>query len=143
MEKVFEQIDNLFVNGVINGIISIIIAGIVLIAINKLLNKFIKKKWPDNYVLQKRIKKIILITIFLAIVCSEVKFLKSFATALLASGGIFAVVIGLASQEAAGNLINGAMIMAYKPYKILLLLQGIMLEELLLIFHLDIVLLKH
>ena len=55
MEKVFEQIDNLFVNGVINGIISIVIAGIVLIAINKLLNKFIKKKWPDNYVLQKRI----------------------------------------------------------------------------------------
>ena len=112
MEKIFEQIDNLFVNGVINGIISIVIAGIVLIAINKLLNKFIKKKWPDNYVLQKRIK------IFLAIVCSEVKFLKSFATALLASGGIVAVVIGLASQEAAGNLINGAMIMAYKPYKI-------------------------
>ena len=35
-----------------------------------------------------------------------------------ASGGIVAVVIGLASQEAAGNLINGAMIMAYKPYKI-------------------------
>ena len=68
MEKIFEQIDNLFVNGVINGIISIVIAGIVLIAINKLLNKFIKKKWPDNYVLQKRIKKIILITIFLAIV---------------------------------------------------------------------------
>lgn len=83
MEKIFEQIDNLFVNGVINGIISIVIAGIVLIAINKLLNKFIKKKWPDNYVLQKRIKKIILITIFLAIVCSEVKFLKSFATAYL------------------------------------------------------------
>ena len=82
MEKIFEQIDNLFVNGVINGIISIVIAGIVLIAINKLLNKFIKKKWPDNYVLQKRIKKIILITIFLAIVYSEVKFLKSFATAL-------------------------------------------------------------
>lgn len=51
--KIFEQIDNLFVNGVINGIISIVIAGIVLIAINKLLNKFIKKKWPDNYVLQK------------------------------------------------------------------------------------------
>lgn len=56
--KVFEQIDNLFVNGVINGIISIIIAGIVLIAINKLLNKFIKKKWPDNYVLQKELKRL-------------------------------------------------------------------------------------
>ena len=40
MEKVFQQIDNLFVNGVINGVISIIIAGIVLIAVNKLLNMY-------------------------------------------------------------------------------------------------------
>ena len=37
MEKVFEQIDNLFVNGVINGIISIIIAGIVLIVLSIIL----------------------------------------------------------------------------------------------------------
>ena len=42
MEKIFEQIDNLFVNGVINGIISIVIAGIVLIAINKLLNIYFR-----------------------------------------------------------------------------------------------------
>ena len=49
---------------------------------------------------------------------SEVKYLRSFAGALLASGGIVAVVIGLASQQAASNLINGAMILAYKPYKV-------------------------
>ena len=35
MEKVFQQIDNLFVNGVINGVISIIIAGIVIIMFYK------------------------------------------------------------------------------------------------------------
>ena len=64
MEKIFEQIDNLFVNGVINGIISIVIAGSVLIAINKLLNKFIKKKWPDNYVFKKELKRLFLLQSF-------------------------------------------------------------------------------
>lgn len=118
MEKIYNQIDNLFVNGFINGIVSIIIMAIIILILNKISNKYIKKKWPENNITQKRIKKIILISIFLAIVCSEVKFLKTFATALLASGGIVAVIIGLASQEAAGNLINGAMILAYKPFKV-------------------------
>lgn len=49
---------------------------------------------------------------------SEIKAMESIIKALLASGGIIAVVVGLASQEAASNLINGFMIMTYKPYKI-------------------------
>ena len=58
MEKVFQQIDNLFVNGVINGVISIIIAGLVLIAVNKLLKRngliimFYKKELKRLFSLQ-------------------------------------------------------------------------------------------
>lgn len=37
---------------------------------------------------------------------------------LLASGGVLAVVIGLAAQEAAGNFVNGVMIAIFKPFKI-------------------------
>ncbi len=37
---------------------------------------------------------------------------------LLASGGVIAVVLGLAAQEAAGNFINGLMITIFKPFKI-------------------------
>lgn len=118
IESMYNQIDHLFVNGVIDGITSIIMMAIIILIINKIINKFINNKWPENNVIQKRIKKIILVSLFLAVICSEVKFLKSFATALLASGGIVAVVVGLASQEAASNLINGAMILAYKPYKV-------------------------
>lgn len=118
IESMYSQIDHLFVNGVIDGITSIIMMVIIILIINKIINKFINNKWPENNVIQKRIKKIILVSLFLAVICSEVKFLKSFATALLASGGIVAVVVGLASQEAASNLINGAMILAYKPYKV-------------------------
>lgn len=118
VESVYKQIDKLFVNGVIEGMISIIIMAIIILILNKFINKFIKKKWPDNNIIQKKIKKVILISLFAAVVFNEVTFLKSFVGALLASGGIVAVVIGLASQEAASNLINGAMILAYKPYKI-------------------------
>lgn len=49
---------------------------------------------------------------------SEITAMQSIIKALLASGGILAVVVGLASQEAASNMINGFMIMTYKPYKI-------------------------
>ena len=118
MEKFYNQIDGLFTNGVISGVISILIAGFLLLIVNKLLNKVIYNKWPENNITQKRIKKVLLVCIFMSIMCNEIKFLKTFATALLASGGIVAVVIGLASQEAASNLINGAMILAYKPYKV-------------------------
>lgn len=118
VESMYDQVDNLFVNGAVNGIASIIIMAIIILIINKIINKFIKNKWPENNITQKRIKKIILVSLFFAVICSEVKFLKSFATALLASGGIVAVIVGLASQEAASNLINGAMILAYKPYKV-------------------------
>lgn len=39
-------------------------------------------------------------------------------TALAASGGIIAVVLGLAAQEATGNFVNGLMIAIFKPFKI-------------------------
>lgn len=118
LEVLYKQVDKLFVNGVIDGMISIIVMAIIVLIANKFINKFIYKKWPENNIIQKKIKKVILIGLFLAVVFSEVKVLRSFVGALLASGGIVAVVIGLASQEAASNLINGAMILAYKPYKV-------------------------
>lgn len=118
LEILYNQIDKLFVNGVISGMISIITMAIIVLIANKFANKFIKKKWPENNIIQRKIKRVILVGLFLAVVFSEVKYLRSFAGALLASGGIVAVVIGLASQQAASNLINGAMILAYKPYKV-------------------------
>ena len=118
LEILYNQIDKLFVNGVISGMISIITMAIIVLIANKFANKFIKKKWPENNIIQRKIKRVILVGLFIAVVFSEVKYLRSFAGALLASGGIVAVVIGLASQQAASNLINGAMILAYKPYKV-------------------------
>lgn len=113
-----ESLDKYFNNGFFNGMFSIIVIVIIAILLNKALNKAIKRKFTENNVFYLRVKKILIILIALAFILSEIKGLSSIAKALLASGGIFAVVIGLASQEAASNLINGFMIMTYKPYKV-------------------------
>lgn len=54
--------------------------------------------------------------ICLASILSEVPGLDSFITTFLAGSGIVAVFIGIASQEAAGNLISGVLILVFKPF---------------------------
>lgn len=120
MENIYKQIDKLFVNGLIGSGISIILLIIFILIINKLINKLIHKKIDDplKLVFPMRIKKMIIITIIIAVIMGELTATQTIIKALLASGGILAVIIGLASQEAASNIINGFMIMTYKPYKI-------------------------
>lgn len=120
MEKIYEQIDSLFVNGLINSAISILVLIVVVVIVNKIINKIMKKKITDplKLVFPMRVKKVILVTIVLATIMSEITSMQSIIRALVASGGILAVVVGLASQEAASNMINGFMIITYKPYKI-------------------------
>lgn len=44
--------------------------------------------------------------------------LRSLAQTALGGAGIMAVVIGIASQEALGNIVSGMFIMAFKPFKV-------------------------
>lgn len=116
MENVYNQLDSIFEHGLINSSISILLVLVFVIILNHILNKYIQKKYSHNLLMAKRIKKVILISIVLWCVFTQIKPLQSLATTLLASGGIIAVVVGLASQEAASNIINGLMIYAYKPF---------------------------
>ena len=120
LDKIYKQLDSLFVHGLINSLISIIIVIIIALILNKIINKIIKKKITDpiKIVFPMRIKKIVLIMLVLIVILSELSAMQSIMRALLASGGIIAVVLGLASQEAASNIINGFMVLTYKPYKI-------------------------
>lgn len=116
MENIYNQLDSIFEHGLINSSISILLVLVFVIILNHILNKYIQKKYSHNLLMAKRIKKVILISIVLWCVFTQIKPLQSLATTLLASGGIIAVVVGLASQEAASNIINGLMIYAYKPF---------------------------
>ena len=91
---------------------------ILIFIINKVLNRLINAKIKSNVKLIKRIKKIILMTIMVLVIAFQFKATKDIAAALLASSGIIAVVVGLASQEAASNLVAGGMILFTRPYKI-------------------------
>lgn len=118
METTIKHLDTIFANGLINSGITIIVTTVILLILNRLLNNLINKRWSNNIYVAIRIKRVILYTIALATIFMQVKPLQSITTALLASGGIFAVIIGLASQEAASNTINGFMIFVYKPYTV-------------------------
>lgn len=118
MEQTVKHLDGIFANGLLDSSITILITIAILLVINRILNKVIKKRWANNIYIAIRIKRVILYTIALSTIFMQVKPLQSIATALLASGGIFAVIIGLASQEAASNMINGFMIFTYKPYTV-------------------------
>lgn len=54
----------------------------------------------------------------IAIIVSNIPWLASGMNKLFAAGGVLAVVVGLASQQAMGSMVSGAMILAFKPFVI-------------------------
>lgn len=118
MEEVLSKIDQLFVNGMVQGILSIVVNCILFMILNRLLNRFInQQQWKQKEMI-KKVKTVIIYTLLLVSIVSQITFMKDLVNALLASGGIVAVVVGLASQEAASSMVSGMMILASKPFQI-------------------------
>jgi len=65
-----------------------------------------------------RISHAVVFLVALLFYAHMVPALRSLGTALLASAGILTVVVGLAAQGTLGNLIAGATIMLYRPFKV-------------------------
>ena len=110
--------DELMVANLSTVTFTIIFWLILLFVMNKVLNRLINTKIKTNFSLVKRIKKVALMTIMIVVIAFQFKATKDIAAALLASSGIIAVVVGLASQEAASNLVAGGMILFTRPYNI-------------------------
>ncbi len=51
------------------------------------------------------------------VIVGAIPVLSSAVRTLLATGGVIAVVAGLAAQEALGSVVSGVMILAFKPFK--------------------------
>ena len=51
------------------------------------------------------------------VIVGAIPVLSSAVRTLLATGGVIAVVAGLAAQEALGSVVSGMMILAFKPFK--------------------------
>lgn len=118
MEDLYTKVDSLFVEGILSGVIAIIVYTLIAIVVKSLLNKLIdRQNWKQKLMIKKVISTIVNTLLIIGIL-SQFKFLDKLMEAVVTSGGIVAVVVGLASQEAASNLVGGIMILFSKPFKI-------------------------
>lgn len=100
-------------------IVSIVIMVLVAKASNTILRKSIARHYKgDNSKFIQRMKTIFIYIVLAYGILSLFTPFRSLLTALAASGGVIAIVIGFAAQEAAGNFVNGLMIAIFKPFKI-------------------------
>ncbi|MFI3167807.1 MAG: mechanosensitive ion channel family protein [Bacillota bacterium] len=117
------------ISGVVDMIFSIAmicIAMFVLLWLNKKLCKGIEARMTasekgEHVNVVEWIRKIIkCLIIFFCIITAlyQVQGLEQLMTSILAGSGILAIAIGLASQDAASNLISGIMVSIFKPFAV-------------------------
>lgn len=105
-------------NDWLTTIIEIFIILLLAWIISHILRKLILHHCKINIKFALRIKNIV-IAIFTTIsILSQFNAFQGIMSTLLASGGIVAVVLGLAAQETMSNFISGMMITTFKPFKI-------------------------
>lgn len=118
MNTIINNLNPYFTHGFIGSLFNIVILLILAYIINRVTSYYINRRETGKTHFLTRIKNLFLFLLIGAGILSQFESMQSISNALLASSGIIAIVLGLAGQEAASNLINGMMIIIYHPYKI-------------------------
>lgn len=122
MEKYLMKLEQqYFEDGLIGFLFAVVCilltAFIISIILRKIiLHRKINDQGNSKYYL--RIKNMIVYGFAIYAILMQIRPLQQLGATLLASGGILAVVIGLAAQDALGNFVSGMIIMLFKPFKI-------------------------
>ncbi len=116
--ELFTQIDKLFVDGALNGAMTIIGTLIVVRVLNTLIKRAITKSKFEKKDIAIKIIRIMLRVAAIVVVMMQFTFTQTITGALLASGGVVAVTVGLASQEAASGVVSGFMLTVSRPFSI-------------------------
>ena len=101
-----------------------IIVWLISFLLRKVLDYFIKKNSkklfvdPTNFIFLKNSISFVLFSIGLFWVFTKIPYLKTLGTALFASAGLFAAILGFASQKAFANIIGGIFILIFKPFRV-------------------------
>ena len=112
------------INYILLVVTTLVIATVLAIVLRKILSVFITKYAyklntdPTKFSFIKNSVGFIIYTSALIFIFFKIPYLKSIGTALFAGAGIFAVVVGFASQKAFSNIIAGIFILIFKPFKI-------------------------
>jgi len=108
----------------ISSLIIIVIAIVVIRVLNGVINSMIKREERQanpnitqlNFM--KNSVRVIVYTVAVIMIINVIPPLKSIGTALFAGAGIFAAIIGFASQQAFANIIGGVFIIFFKPFRV-------------------------
>ncbi len=118
VEPFQKLIDDTFELGLVNTVIYAAIVAAIAFAVIKVLQHFFSKKLTGNARIFYRLIYIAIIAVAVMCVLTTIKPLQSMGTALLASSGIAAAVLGLAAQQTLGNVFSGISISAAKPFEV-------------------------
>lgn len=73
---------------------------------------------PTKYSFVKNAVEFIVYVIAIIIIFNSIPRLKDYGTALFASAGVLAAIVGFASQSAFSNIISGIFIVIFKPFSV-------------------------
>lgn len=116
--------DNSYVEYTILIVTTFALVALATFLVRKALDFFIKRNSnqlhvdPTNFIFLKNSISFILYSIGLFWVFSKIPYFKSLGTALFASAGVLAAIIGFASQKAFANIIGGLFILIFKPFRV-------------------------
>ena len=118
------KIDLLKIGSFIEPIIVIIVAYVVGKALSLLIRRYIRKSAnvmhfdPTNYSFLQNAVSFIIFIIATLFIFWRVPALHTVSKTLFAGAGVFAAIIGFASQEAFSNIISGIFIVIFKPFSV-------------------------
>lgn len=103
---------------------TLIVAWIISFIIRKSIDFFIKKNSkklyvdPTNFIFLKNSASFVVFSVAIFWMFTKIPYFKTLGTALFASAGVLAAIIGFASQKAFANIIGGIFILIFKPFRV-------------------------
>ncbi|NNF02074.1 MAG: mechanosensitive ion channel family protein [Bacteroidia bacterium] len=101
-------------------VVAIIVSTILRKLVSHLINKNATtlKADPTNFYFLKNALPFLIYAAALLFILLKIPGLRNFGAALFAGAGVFAAVLGFASQKAFANIISGVFILIFKPFKV-------------------------
>ena len=115
-----EQILNTAILPIVAIVIAVVLGYTARKTVSNILAKTAEhlKVAPTNYTLLKNASGFIVFGLIMLIMTLMIPALRSIGAGLFASAGIFAAIIGFASQQAFSNIIGGIFIVIFKPFRV-------------------------
>ena len=118
MQQILTMLNSFFMTTFIDALLTMLFLFLLITLLKKLLIHIVLKYENDNQQIIIKLIKIGLNIVLILGICYQFTALKEIVQTLLTGGGVLALVLGLAAQEAVGNLVSGMMILFFKPFKV-------------------------